>query len=246
MNATVLPSPRPVPHRHEPTDPPHERHRPAAPARAAGRLRPPRSLLRRHLRHRGQDHGHLLPARLPGEEAEAGERRVLPHLPRRPVRRLPAVQALPAARARRQPAPVAARGARRDRARPGPPLARPGPARPRPRARPGAALVPEAPRHDLPRLHPCPPPGRSPWHHPERRQGDRRRLRPRLRLPLRLQRGLPAPHRRAHRRRGRRPAGARHPPAHAARSHDRGGHRRGPLACSSSPTGACCPANSGA
>ena len=48
-----------------------------------------------------------LPADLHGEEAEAAERRVLPDLPRRPVRRLPAVQALPAARARRQPAAVA-------------------------------------------------------------------------------------------------------------------------------------------
>ena len=119
--------------------------------------------LRRLVRHGRAHHRDLLPPVLPGDDAEAAQRRVLPHRCHRPAARLPGVQALPArrqprlagvepaCRCRRSGDAPDRRRARRPRGRrrsrppprlqhpPGPPAARRR-ARLRPaRARPGAA-----------------------------------------------------------------------------------------------------------
>ena len=101
---------------------------------------------------RGPDHADLLPADLPGAEAEARERRVLPRPHGRPPRRVPAVQAVPADGRGPQAARAGRAAPHDDRGRPGAPGRRQGPHRPRHRPLDGPPPVPEVLRHDLPGL----------------------------------------------------------------------------------------------
>ena len=72
--------------------------------RNAPRFSRGRRLVRRHLLHGGQDDGHLLPSVLRCAQAKARKRRVLPDAASRDVLGLSRLQALPAARHRRQAA----------------------------------------------------------------------------------------------------------------------------------------------
>ncbi len=58
----------------------------------------PRRPIRRVVLHRGHLDRHLLPAQLPGHDAQARQRALLPHRGRRPAGRVPGLQAVPARR----------------------------------------------------------------------------------------------------------------------------------------------------
>ena len=144
---------------------------PAFHARDAAGLSGPRCFLRRAVLPGRPHHRHLLPADLPGPEAATEERRILPHRPCRPGRRLSSLQAVPPAGSGR-PAGVGCRSCSPTSSRAGGPSVRAGSPQPRHRSGHRATLFPATLRHDVSSVRSGPPTGRGV--HADSRGGERR------------------------------------------------------------------------